>query len=139
CSCWSNVVSMVRSGMFSIISSTTEKFCIIAGTIRAISLIALEKLKMEKSVVGTLLDSYSTFGRFEVSAYYTVCFGILPSNLNVRVDLIVDRSQAAIDTILNLIDLQRFGFEQVFKNWITDDTRHGKPAEDYPFEYLFKS
>jgi ATPase family associated with various cellular activities (AAA) len=94
---------------------------------------------MKKSVVGTLLDSYSTFGRFEVAAYYTVCFGILPSNLNVRVEMILDRSQAAIDAILNQIDLERFGFEQVFKNWITDDTRHGKPAEDYPFEYLFKS
>lgn len=94
---------------------------------------------MKKSVIGTLLDSYSTFGRFEVASYYTVCFGNLPSNLNVRMEMTMDRSQAALDAILNQIDWQRFGFEPVFKNWITDDTRHGKPAEDYPFEYLFKS
>ena len=77
---------------------------------------------MEKPVVGTLLDAYSTFGHFELTAYYSICFGIIPSSL--KLDLPVERSKDEIDSILQSMDLQQFGFTAVFKDWIPDDAKN---------------
>lgn len=92
---------------------------------------------MEKPVFGTLLDAYSTFGHFELTAYYSICFGIIPSSL--KLDLPVERSKDEIDSILQSMDLQQFGFTAVFKDWIPDDAKNTKPFEDLVVEYLFKS
>src|SRR6266487_3527619 len=92
---------------------------------------------MEKPVVGTLLDAYGTFGQFGLSAYYTICFGVLSSSL--KIDLPLERSKDTIDSIFQSIDLQHFGFAIVFKEWIADDFKNTKPYEDIAIEYLFKS
>lgn len=99
--------------------------------------VPLEIIQMEKPVVGTLLDAYSTFGHFELTAYYSICFGIIPSSL--KLDLPVERSKDEIDSILQSMDLQQFGFTAVFKEWIPDDAKNTKPFEDLVVEYLFKS
>ncbi|HEU0294103.1 MAG TPA: AAA family ATPase [Anaerolineales bacterium] len=92
---------------------------------------------MDKSIIGTLLDSYSTFGQFEPQAYYTVCFGSLPSR--VRIDLSAEKSKERIEPVLQSIDLQKFGFGIVYKNWVTDESKKLKSPEDYAYEYLFRS
>ena len=92
---------------------------------------------MEKPAVGSLLDAFSTFGRLEISAYYSICFGILPSTL--KIDLPVERSKDQIDSIFRNMDLQHFGFTTVFKSWIADDAKNTKPFEDLAVEYMFKS
>jgi hypothetical protein len=97
----------------------------------------MEKTPMEKPLVGSLLDAYDHFSRFKLSAYYAVCFGILPSSLKIR--LPVERSKEKVNAVLEKIDLQRFGFELVFKNWTTDDFQDAKQSDDYVFEYVFKS
>src|SRR6266498_2173736 len=97
----------------------------------------MEKILMEEPLVGTLLDTYDHFKHFRLSVYYTVCFGILPSAL--KIVLPIERSQGKVDTVLKSIDLQRFGFVTVFKNWITDDFQTAKQSDDYAFEYVFKS
>ena len=92
---------------------------------------------MEEPVVGTLLDTYRQFNRFNVFSYYTVCFGVLPSAL--RIELAMRGTKDTVDSILNSIDFQRFSFTPVFKNWITDDFKNAKQSDDYVFEYVFKS
>jgi hypothetical protein len=92
---------------------------------------------MEKPVVGTLLNAYSTFGHFELAAYYSICFGIVPSSL--KIDLPFERSKDEINSVLAYMDLPQFGFTTVFKHWIADDAKNTKPFEDLAIEYLFKS
>jgi len=92
---------------------------------------------MEEPVIGTLLDSYDQFNHFSLSAYYIVCFGIFPSAL--RISLPIERSKETIESVLKTIDFQRFAFDMVFKNWITDDTQNAKLSDDYAYEYVFKS
>jgi superfamily I DNA and/or RNA helicase len=92
---------------------------------------------MTNTIIGTLLDSYSTFGQFETQAYYTVCFGSLPSR--IRVDLAAEKSKERIEQVLQSIDLLKFGFGIVYKNWVTDESKKLKAPEDFAYEYLFKS
>jgi len=92
---------------------------------------------MKKTVLGSLLDSYSTFGQFETATYYAVCFGTLPSR--IRIDLSAEKSRERIEPVLQSIDLQKFGFDIVYKNWVTDESKKLKSPEDYAYEYLFKS
>ena len=92
---------------------------------------------MEKPVIGTLIDVYSTFGHFELSTYYSICFGILPSSL--KINLPVERSKDKIESVLKGIDLQHFGFTTVLKNWIVDDAKNTKPFENLAVEHVFKS
>ena len=99
--------------------------------------VPLEKRQMEKPVVGTLLDAYSTFGHFELAAYYSVCFGVVPSSL--KIDLPFERSKEEINSVLECMDLRQFGFTTVFKHWIPDDAKNTKPFEDLAVEYVFKS
>ena len=92
---------------------------------------------METPVVGTLLDSFDHFNRFKVSSYYTVSFGILPSAL--KIDLPIESSQEKVEAILKSLELERFKFVSVFKNWRTADFQNAEPADDYPYEFVFKS
>ena len=92
---------------------------------------------MEKPVVGTLLNAYSTFGHFELTAFYSICFGIVPSSL--KIDLPFERSKDEINSVLACMDLPQFGFIAVFKHWIADDAKNTKPFEDLAVEYLYKS
>lgn len=97
----------------------------------------MEKILMEEPVVGTLLDAYDHFNRFKASAYYTVCFGILPSA--VKIELPIEGSKTLVESVLEVVDFGRFGFVPVFKNWMTSDFQNAKQSDDYAFEYVFKS
>jgi hypothetical protein len=91
---------------------------------------------MEKNVTGSLLDVYR-ISHFSLPSYYVHCFGRLPSGLSI--ELPIEPSKEAVDSILNSIDFQRFDFEPCTKYWTTGDFQDAKPSDDYVHEYLFKS
>ncbi len=91
---------------------------------------------MDQPVVGTLLDVYR-INHFSLPSYYVLCFGVLPSGIGV--ELPIEPSKEAVDSILKAIDFQRFGFEPCFKYWITGDFQDAKLADDYVYEFLWKS
>ncbi len=91
---------------------------------------------MDKPVVGTLLDVYRV-GHFSLQGYYVHCFGTLPSGISV--ELPIEPSKEAVESILATIDFTRYAFEPCFKSWITGDFQDAKPADDYAYEHLFKS
>jgi hypothetical protein len=95
------------------------------------------KYYMEKPVAGTLLDAFDHIKRFKSSAYYAVSFGVPPSS--IRLDLSVTQVKETVDAMLKEMELERFSFTTVFKNWSTEDFLNAKPADDYAFEYVFKS
>lgn len=92
---------------------------------------------MEELQTGDLLESFDQNKRFKASAYFSICFGCLPSG--VRLALSTDRAKETIDAILKDMELDTFTFTTVFKNWVTEDFKTAQPSDDYVFEYVFKS
>jgi len=92
---------------------------------------------MEEPIIGTLLDALDQNKRFKSSAYYSINFGTLPSG--VRLALSTTRIKETVDVMLKDMELEQFSFVTVFKNWITEDFKNAQPADDYVFEYVFKS
>ena len=94
---------------------------------------------MEKSVMGSLLDSFGAFGQFNLSAYYVTCFGVLPSNLKVH--LPSEKPRDAVDTILQMIDLEKNSFAPVLKDWRLDENKKDEEDifDEFAYEFLFKS
>ncbi len=92
---------------------------------------------MDEPMIGTLLDSYNQNNRFKLFPYYTVCFGVFPSSL--KIILPMDGKKEAIETVLQHIGLEKFGFAPVFKHWHTDDSKNAETSEDHAYEYVFKS
>ena len=93
---------------------------------------------MEKSVVGTLLDSFGAFGQFNLGAYYATCFGVLPSSL--KVSLPAESPKDMVEQVLQTIDLSKFSFEPVLKDWRTgDDPKTENEFDNYASDFLFKS
>ena len=84
-----------------------------------------------------LLNSLDQNKRFKTSAYFTLCFGTLPSNLHLV--LSTEKKREVVDAILNDMELEKFEFKTVFKNWSTEDFQDAKPVDDYVFEYVFVS
>jgi hypothetical protein len=92
---------------------------------------------MEKPLAGNLLDSLDQNKRFRASAYYSVCFGIMPSG--VRFGQPIHRKKETVETILNELELDKYGFVPLIKNWVTEDFQTAQPDDDYVYEYVFKS
>lgn len=93
---------------------------------------------MEKPVVGTLLDSFGAFGQFNLGTYYVTCFGVLPSSM--KVNLPTELPKDTLDQALKTIDLSKFSFEPVLKDWRTgDDPKTEDAFDDYAYDFLFKS
>lgn len=94
---------------------------------------------MEKSVVGTLLDSFGAFGQFNLGAYYVTRFGALPSSL--KVILPAESPKDTLDAVIQAIDLPKFSFEPVLKEWRMGEEKKTEELyfEEYTSEFLFKS
>jgi len=91
---------------------------------------------MDEPVTGTLLEVFRP-NHFSMRTYYVYCFGILPSALSV--ELPIEPSKEAIDSVLKSMDFGRYAFEPCFKYWNTGDFQDAKLSDDYVFEYGFKS
>ena len=92
---------------------------------------------MDSSSLEALLESFDQNNRFKLFPYFTVCFGSFPSAL--KTILPIESSKESIDSILQHINLGRFVFTPVFKNWATEDSKDAKMSDDYAYEYVFKS
>lgn len=92
---------------------------------------------MENPLLGDLINSFNRFDSFKLFSYYITSFGSLPSTL--KTVLPVERSRENVEKVLQRIDLERFGFEPVFKHWITDDFQNADRADDYAYKYVFRS
>jgi hypothetical protein len=93
---------------------------------------------MEDLSLGSLFDGFSHHHNgFKLFRYFTICFGALPSS--VRIVLPIEGSKEVIGSILKHMDLDRFSFTPVFKNWHTDDSKAAKMSDDYAYEYVLKS
>jgi len=92
---------------------------------------------MEDLALGNLLDTYGQNNRFKLFPYYTVCYGIYPSALKLVMPM--DETKEAVTSILGKLDLERFAFKPVFKNWFTDDAKDTKIEDDYAYEFVFRS
>jgi hypothetical protein len=93
---------------------------------------------MEKSVVGTILDSFGAFGQFNLGAYYVTCFGVLPSSL--KINLPSEKPKDTVEEVLKTIDLTKYSFEPVLKDWRTGEENKAEDLfDDYAYEFLFKS
>ena len=84
-----------------------------------------------------LLNSLDQNKRFKTSAYFTLCFNKLPSNLQLT--LSTEKKREVVETILKEMELEKFDFKTVFKNWATEDFQNANPVDDYVFEYVFVS
>ncbi|MBC7876552.1 MAG: AAA family ATPase [Anaerolineales bacterium] len=91
---------------------------------------------MDTLSLEALLGSYENNG-FKLFPYFTVCFGGFPSAL--KIILPIQGSKEIINSVLNQIELGKFGFIPVFKNWTTNDARDADILDDYAHEYVFKS
>lgn len=93
---------------------------------------------MDKPVVGTLLDSFGAFGQFNLAAYYVVYFDVLPSNLKVSLDAEVPKE--TVKAVIEAIDLSKFDFKPVSKEWATGNEKKEEDIfDEYAYELLFKS
>jgi hypothetical protein len=84
-----------------------------------------------------LLNSLDQNKRFKTSAYFTLCFNTLPSNLHLV--LSTEKKRELVDAILADMELEKYDFKIVFKNWSTEDFQDSKSVDDYVFEYVFVS
>ena len=92
---------------------------------------------MTETPIANLLDSLDLNKRFKTSAYFTICFSSLPSSLHLV--LSSEKKQDAVGAILAEMELEKFNFDIVFKNWSTEDFQNSQSSDDYVFEYVFKS
>lgn len=92
---------------------------------------------MEDPTLENLLDTFSQNNRFKLFPYFTVCFGSFPSAL--RITLPLEGSKEVIDSLLKHVDLEKYSFTTVFKNWFTDDSKDASMSDDFAYEYVFKS
>jgi hypothetical protein len=84
-----------------------------------------------------LLNSFDQNKRFKTSAYFTLRFGKLPSNLQLV--LSTEKKREVVESIIKDMELETFDFKTVFKNWATEDFQNANPVDDYIFEYVFAS
>ncbi|HAS46592.1 MAG TPA: ATPase [Microscillaceae bacterium] len=87
--------------------------------------------------MSNLLEAFDLYGDFEKNLYYVHCFNITPSNLTLAVPL--KASKENMQAVLELIDLQVFDLQMMFKSWRTEDTRDAALSGDYPYKHLAKS
>lgn len=97
------------------------------------------KLSMDKQGLGTLLDAFGAFGKFNLGAYYVTCFAVLPSSL--KVSLYSEEPREMVEDVLQTMDLAKQSFEPVSKDWRMDENQKETEErfDEFAYEFLFKS
>jgi hypothetical protein len=91
---------------------------------------------MDKSRVSDLMEVFRNY-HFSLPSYYVHCFETVPSGISM--ELPVEPSRQAVDSVLKTIDFDKWAFRLCFKNWITGDFQDAKLSDDYVYEHLFQS
>ncbi|MBL8098513.1 MAG: AAA family ATPase [Anaerolineales bacterium] len=92
---------------------------------------------MNEFSLAELLDSIGPNTNFKLFPYYAKCFDLIPST--IKIHLQEDGTQEKATKILEELDLGKYAFEPVLKNWRTENSKDAQPSEDFVYEYVFKS
>jgi len=92
----------------------------------------MNKMKQEK-----MITAYDKYGDFNRNLYYSTVFTALPSHVKLKLSL--KASKENMEKVIDLLDLDKYKLEIIFKNWNTLDYKNSKIAEDFADEYLYKS
>ncbi|NJN80276.1 MAG: AAA family ATPase [Anaerolineales bacterium] len=92
---------------------------------------------MDEYTLAELLDSFGPNTNFKLFPYYAKCFDLIPST--TKIHLQEDGTKETTAKILEHLDLSRYAFEPVLKNWRTENSKDAKTTEDFVYEYVFKS
>jgi len=92
---------------------------------------------MDKATLAEIFDAIGPGGNFNLFPYYVTCFDIIPSA--VKLILPQDGSKEISDAILQQLELEKFSFKPILKNWRTENDKNAIGSEDYVYEYVLKS
>lgn len=92
---------------------------------------------MNETTLAELLDSIGPNTNFKLFPYYAMCFDLVPSTIKIHLQEEGTKEKTA--KILEELNLEKFAFVPVLKNWRTENTKDAKTSEDFVYEYVFKS
>ena len=92
---------------------------------------------MEDAKLADILDSLGQNNNFKLFPYYAICFNVIPSA--VKLSLPQEGSKDFLNSILQNLELEKFSFKPILKNWRTENTRNATISENFVYEYVFKS
>ena len=92
---------------------------------------------MDETKLADLLDTLGQNSNFKLFPYYAVCFNAIPSA--IKLSLPQEGSKELLNSILQNLELEKFSFKPIFKNWHTENTKNAMISDNYVYEYVFKS
>lgn len=84
-----------------------------------------------------LLQAYDAYKDLNRNAFFTVCFGGIPSGL--RFEGRVAHCAQAMEEVLAMLEQAEQDLELVYKYWSTNDAKNALASDDFPYECLLKS
>lgn len=84
-----------------------------------------------------LIKSFDAYHDFDRSAYFTICFDAIASDMLAEIPL--EETKKNMEKVIELIDPSGYDLEVVTKSWSTKDDQDTELSSDYVFQYLFKS
>ena len=95
------------------------------------------KTMMEDIKLAEFLDMLGQNGNFGAFPYYVVSFKAIPST--IRLSLPNEGSKELISSILENLELEKYAFQPIMKNWRTENTKDATLSDNFVSEYVFKS
>lgn len=95
------------------------------------------EIRMDDTQLADIFDMLGPNGNFNLYSYYVINFRKIPSSVNLN--LHSENSKELINSIIQNLELEKFAFEPVLKNWRTENTKTAVFSDNYVSEYVFKS
>ena len=92
---------------------------------------------MDETKLADILDTLGQNNNFKLFPYYAICFNAIPSA--VKLSLPQEGSKELLDSILQNLELEKFSFKPILKNWRTENTKNATISDNFVYEYVFKS
>ena len=92
---------------------------------------------MDETKLSGILDMLGQSDRFSLFPYYVISFNTIPSA--VKLSLPGESSKELLNSIVQNLELDKFSFKPILKNWRTENTKNATISDDYVYEYVFKS
>jgi len=92
---------------------------------------------MDETKLSGILDMLGQSDRFSLFPYYVISFNTIPSA--VKLSLPGESSKELLNSIVQNLELDKFSFKPILKNWRTENTKNATVSDDYVYEYVFKS
>lgn len=95
------------------------------------------EIRMDDNQLADILDMLGPNGSFSLYSYYVINFHTIPSSVDLS--LHSEDPKELINSILQNLELEKFSFEPVLKNWRTENTKTAEYSNNYVSDYVFKS